>query len=169
MIRNCFFLTMSIALNVSAAPTSLKIQDVADMALNKGLYQKDIELNYQKSEISLLLSEANFDTQFGIKGQKEDSRVVAPGALVNPRDQTQSIGLGLSRKFTTGSMLGIDYSYAHRESDLSNFMKSAGISPIQYFHLGQYKDQITNGLQKYLYSYNIYYMSINIFTKLSHH
>lgn len=135
MLRICFLLTMAIALNVSAAPTSLKIQDVAEMALKKGLYQKDIELNYQKSEISLLLTESNFDTQFGIKGQREDSKAVAPGALTNPRDQTQSFGLGLSRKFVTGSMLGIDYSYVHRESDLSNFMKSAGLSPIQYYHL----------------------------------
>ena len=40
-----------------AVPTSLKIQEVIQMALTQGLYQKDINLSYQKAEISRFLSE----------------------------------------------------------------------------------------------------------------
>jgi outer membrane protein TolC len=120
----------------NAAPTPLYIQDVIEMVLTKGLNQKDIDFGFQKAEISLLLSEATFDTQMYIKGQNEDSRAETLGAVANDRDQTQTFGVGLSRKLKTGSTLGLDYSYIHRESDLSSYAQSSGVfKPIQYYHL----------------------------------
>lgn len=122
-------------LSVDATPTILKIQDVIEMALNKGLYRRDIDLGYQKSEMGLLLSEANFDTQMYLKGQNDDSRLEAPGSFSNNRDRIQTMAFGLNRKFITGTTLGLDYSYSHRDSDLGNFMKAAGMPSIQYYHL----------------------------------
>lgn len=117
-----------------AASVQLRIQDVIEMTLTKGLYFKDLNFSYQKSELGLLLANANFDTQMSLRGQKEDSQAEAPGAFVNDRDLTNTMGVGLSRKFMTGSTLGLDYSYYHRESELNPFFQQK-LSPIQYYHL----------------------------------
>ncbi len=130
------FLVISIStLAVHAAPTMLKIQDVIELVQTQGLQQKDINLGYQKSEISGLLVESNFDTQMYLKAQNDDSKLEAPGLSFATRDQSQTIALGLSRKFTTGSTLGLDYSYVHKDMTLSPAMQSFPIQPIQYYHL----------------------------------
>jgi outer membrane protein TolC len=129
------FFSAAMAMTAQAAPTPLKIQDIITLVQSKGLHSKDIQLGYQKSEAGLLLSEANFDTQLYVKAQNEDSKAEAPGAFSNDRDQTNTLAFGLSRKFTTGSTLGLDYAYLHRDSELGAFMRSTNASPIQYYHL----------------------------------
>lgn len=119
----------------SGAPAVLKIQDVIDMTLKQSLSYNDINLGYQKSELSRYLVEANFDTSLIAKIQNEDSKAEMLGAIANDRDRTNSWLLGVSRKFTTGSTLGLDYSYVHRDSDLSPYAISLNASPVQYYHL----------------------------------
>ncbi|MEY4617682.1 MAG: outer rane efflux protein [Pseudomonadota bacterium] len=136
---------------VRASPMPLTIQDVIEMALSKGLYHKDVTLTFQKAELSLLQVNANFDTQMYLKGQKEDSRIEAIGGLNNDRDLNNSLGFGLSRRFSTGSQLGIDYSYLHRESDLGAFMRQTAAIPIQYYHLTSltFKQDLLNNIFGY--------------------
>lgn len=129
------FLTSTTVIAAQAAPTSLKIQELIDLVQTQGLQQKDINLGYQKSEISTLLAESNFDTQMYIKAQNDDSKLESPGLGSSNRDQSQTLAFGLSRKFTTGSTLGLDYSYLHKDSELSAFMQNFGVAPVQYYHL----------------------------------
>lgn len=137
-IATCFvlnFLTLLASPPSSGTPTVLKIQDVVDMTLKQSLSYKDINYGYQKSELSRYLVEANFDTSITARIQNEDSRAEMLGATANDRDRTNSWMLGVSRKFTTGSTLGLDYSYVHRDSDLSPYAISLGANPVQYYHL----------------------------------
>lgn len=148
----CWLLCLlGFALPTRAATTQLKIQDVIEMVLTKGLHHKDIDYAFQKSELSLLLSEANFDTQMYLKGQQEDSRAETPGVPANDRDQTKTLGFGLNRRFSTGSTLGVDYSFMNRESELSSFMRQTAVSPIQYYHLTtvSFKQDLLNNIFGY--------------------
>lgn len=130
----CFFVLFAPPPS-SGAPTVLKIQDVIEMTLKQSLSYNDINYSYQKSELSRYLVEANFDTSLTARIQNEDSRAEMLGAITNDRDRTNSWLLGVSRKFTTGSTLGLDYSYVHRDSDLSPYAISLNASPVQYYHL----------------------------------
>lgn len=137
MTRTLYFIILFLFLPLLsiASPSKLTIQDVIELALSKGLYHNDVDLAFQKAELSLLQVDANFDTQMYLKGQKEDSHLEALGGLNNDRDISDTLGFGLSRRFSTGSQLGIDYSYLHRESELGAFMKQTSAYPIQYYHL----------------------------------
>lgn len=129
------FLTLLISLPSNGAPVVLKVQDVINMTLQQSLNYNDINYGYQKSEIARHLVEANFDTSLIAKVQNEDSRAEMLGGIANNRERTNTWLLGVSRKFTTGTTLGLDYSYVHRNSDLSPYAISLNASPVQYYHL----------------------------------
>lgn len=146
-----FLLTLSGAIfwplpKANGAPTSLTVQDVITMTLQQSLSHKDINLGYQKSEIARLLAASNFETSLVAKVQTEDSKAETVGVMANERDQTQSWILGVNRKFSTGSTLGLDYSFLHRESDLSTFAINNNVNPTQYYHLTtlNFKQELLN-------------------------
>lgn len=130
----------------SSTLVTLKIQDVVDQVLEQGLLKKDIEINYQRSEIPWLLTEANFGTQLSLKVQNEDSRAEALTGIPNDRDQTQSWLFGVSRHFSTGTTLSYDYSFNHRFSDLSTYAQNNNALPEQYYHLSTFtiKQELLN-------------------------
>ncbi len=130
-----FVSTPFFTLSAKAGPAvSLKIQDVIQQVLDQGLYKKDIDINYQRSEIPWLLTESSFDTQMIAKVQNEDSRAESLTTIPNDRDQTQSWIFGVSRRFSTGTTLSYDYSFIHRDSDLSAFARSNNVSPEIFYH-----------------------------------
>jgi len=135
-----------ISIQSHGAPTVLKIQDVIDMTLSQSLNYQDINLGYQKSELARFLTEANYDTSLTARVQNDDSKLETMGAISNDRDKTTSWLLGVSRKFSTGSTLGLDYSFVHRDSDLSAYAISVNASPIQYYHLTtlSFKQELLN-------------------------
>lgn len=136
MIRKMTFgIVAFYSFNSVAAPTVLKVEQVIQAVTTQGLQQKDIQLGYQKSDLGLLMAESNFDTQMYAKAQNEDSRAEAPGLFSNKRDQSKIFAFGLSRKFTTGSTLGLDYSYLHKDIDLNPNAAQFGMPAVQYYHL----------------------------------
>jgi len=129
-----FLISMSLPTAFSA-PTILRVQDVISATQTQNLNFNDINYNFQRAELLQWQTEANYDTSLFAKIQNEDSRLEVLGVPTNLRDQTQSWVIGANRKWSSGSTLGLDYSYIHRDSDLSAAALALSTNPIQYYHL----------------------------------
>lgn len=131
----CFSLFLILPLQSNAKPVQLTAGEVVQSVLSKSLNQKDIELSYQKNEALVLSSDIAYDSILSAKWNHEDSKAELLGGTGNLRDQTDSFSVGVSKKWKTGSYLGLDYSKISRDSKLN---------PLSPFYLFSFPTQSQN-------------------------
>jgi outer membrane protein TolC len=109
----------------SAPKIRVSPQDVVDWVLANGLQAKAIELAANAEGLAVERALGDFDWGLNLSAGYEynEGQSLNPGS--NPLDRTSTFGLGVARRFTTGTRLSVVYSGLMQNSTLSSFTQSS--------------------------------------------
>src|SRR5690606_4241510 len=98
--------------------------DVADLVLSKGSEARKAELEAQRSYITLQRALGVYDLQFKFASFYEVSDAENITMTSNPRDRTHTILGSLSKQFSTGTNLALEFNSIQLASTLAPAMSN---------------------------------------------
>lgn len=111
------------------ALTKLDPQQVVDLALTKGLRARQAELTAQRSYLGLANALGVYDFNITLTTGYEYDEAQTISMNSNPLTKTLLTTVGLSKAFSTGTTLTLDYTDMQRNSTLSSFATTSGTQP----------------------------------------
>lgn len=115
------------AVSADAAVLKLSVRDAIDMVLQSGNDRKLIDYGYLRSEYPLYQALGVYDPAFTSSYTYEKNRLESLSGIANPEDKNTIWKAGLAKKFSTGTLLSVEYSRFKQESVLNSFL--AGLRP----------------------------------------
>ncbi|MDX9730622.1 MAG: TolC family protein [Bdellovibrionales bacterium] len=104
-----------------AAPLKLSPQDVVDLALKQSPEVKQAELQAQMAEGSAERDRGPYDLIFKLSPSYEYTEALTLAGTGNPNDRTMTLASSLSKQFSTGTNLTLEFNRISQESTLSSF------------------------------------------------
>jgi outer membrane protein TolC len=128
LFRNFFLILMgattSFVANGANGAIRLDPQTVVDLSLSKGLRAKGADLQAQRFYVAVERARSVFDLQFKLTPSFEYTEAQTLGGFSNPIDRTFTIFSSLTKRFPSGTTLGLEYQNVRQSSVLSSFATS---------------------------------------------
>ena len=99
-------------------------QDVVNIAIKQGLDVRTSELQAQQLEANAEKQRGIFDLVFKLYPTYEYNEALTLTGTGNPVDKTLTVVSSLQKRFSTGTILGLEYNHIRQESTLSAFSQA---------------------------------------------